>query len=148
MYLKYATNHIQQRYVQAKNNNILRILSLLFIVISLLITSCNVKNNCTDFFNGKWKYEHFDVEYLYVERNKEKQFEYMENGKYYYEFDINWITDCNYELIYIGTTSPNPAVVKIGEKMLVEIIKVNDSITEYKTVFRNIEEIGKMVRIK
>lgn len=85
---------------------------------------------------------------IYVERNKDKQFEYIENGKYYYEFDIDLITDCKYELTYKGTTSPNSAAAKIGEKFTIEIIKINDSEMEYKTTFRNLEDVGKMTRIR
>jgi len=122
------------------------IILLLHTVLTLLIY-CSEKN-CSDYFNGKWKYDHHDVDYIYVERNHKKQFEYMENGKYYYEFDIEWLTDCTYELTYKGTTSPVPAAAQIGEKLIVEITTINDSITEYKTTFRNMALVGSMSRIK
>ncbi|ULC60180.1 serpin family protein [Flaviramulus sp. BrNp1-15] len=125
-----------------------KIIILLLIVSSISFLSFNTTEDCKKYFNGKWKYERYDVEYIYVERNDKKQFEYMGNGKYYYEFDIEWKTDCKYELTYIGTTSPNPAAAEVGEKFTIEIIKINDSVTEYKTVFRNLEDVGKMIRIK
>jgi len=41
-----------------------------------------------------------------------------------------------------------PAAVKIGETFTVEILNINDSITEYKTVFRDLEDQGKMVLVQ
>lgn len=121
---------------------------LLFAIFAFTFSSFKVEKDCQEYFSGKWKYELYDVEYIYVERDHKKQYEYVENGKYYYEFDIEWITDCKYELTYIGTTSPNPAVAKIGEKFEVEITQINDSLTEYITVFRDLEDVGKMIRVK
>lgn len=119
----------------------------LFIIYALTSMSFNENIDCKEYFSGKWKYERYDVEYIYVVRDMEKQYEYMENGKYYYEFDIEWVTECKYQLTYKGTTSPKPAAAKIGEKFIIEITKINDSLTEYKTVFRDLEDVGKMVRI-
>ncbi|WP_040252091.1 hypothetical protein [Psychroserpens mesophilus] len=124
------------------------LLILIFAISAFGFTSFDENENCKEYFSGKWKYEKFDVEYIYVERTLKKQYEYMENGKYFYEFDIEWINDCKYELTYKGTTSPNSAAAKIGEKFTIEITKINDSLTEYKTVFRDLEETGKMIKMK
>jgi len=117
-------------------------------VFVLISWSFKERNECKKHFSGIWKYEKYDVEYMYVDRNLEKQFEYVENGKYYYEFDIKWLTECKYQLTYKGTSSPMPAAVKIGETFTVEILNINDSITEYKTVFRDLEDQGKMVLVQ
>ncbi|MFK7748932.1 MAG: hypothetical protein AB8B65_11110 [Kordia sp.] len=124
---------------------IIGVLLFIFVVASMSFTT---QKECRKYFSGKWKYVKYDVDYIYVVRDDKKQFAYMENGKYYYEFDITWLTECNYELTYVGTNSPNAAAAEIGEKFTVELITVNDSITEYKTVFRDLEDVGKMVRIE
>lgn len=125
-----------------------KVLGLLLIVAMFTSLSFRTENNCRKYFTGKWKYEKYDTDYIYVVREEKTQRAYMENGKYYYEFAINWLTECTYELTYKGTNSPNPAVANIGEKFLVEITNINDSITEYKTVFRDKTDVGKMVRIE
>ena len=119
-----------------------------FFAIIFSLFSFTTTENCKKEFKGKWKYNSMTKEQMYVKRTLKKQSEYVENGKYYYEFNIKWISNCKYELTYIGTTSPNPAAAKIGESFTVEIIEINDSIMKYKTVFRDIEDIGEMTKIK
>lgn len=119
---------------------------LLFTILSTV--ALNTEKKCKDSFIGKWKYDNYDIEYIYVERTLEKQLEYMNNGKFYYEFDIEWLSECEYELTYVGTNSSNQAAAYIGEKFKIEILKINDSLTEYKTVFRGLEDIGTMSRLK
>lgn len=123
-------------------------LILISIFFASISWSFKERNECKKYFSGTWKYEKYDVEYIYVKRDLKKQFEYVENGKYYYEFDIKWLTECKYQLTYKGTSSPLPAEAKIGEMFTVEILNINDSITEYKTVFRDLEDRGKMVLIQ
>lgn len=125
-----------------------KIISLLLSISIFALLSFSGEKECEKYFAGKWKYEKYDVEYIYVVRDLKKQYEYTENGKYYYEFDIRWLTECSYELTYKGTNSPNTAAAEVGEKFTVEIITINDSITEYKTVFRDLEDVGKMVRME
>jgi len=125
-----------------------RIIQLGFFTPILFLFSFTPIENCKKVFKGKWKYNDLPVEQMYVERTLKKQFEYVENGKYNYEFDIKWISKCKYELTYKGTTSPNPAVAKIGESFTVEVIEINDSTMKYKTVFQDMEEIGEMTKIK
>lgn len=104
-------------------------------------------NECKKSFSGKWKYERFETEYIHVERTLEKQFEYFEDEKYYYEFNIEWLSECKYGLTYMQTTSPVPAAIKFGEKLTVEIVEINNGTMEYKTVFRDLEETARMNRI-
>ncbi|EDP96275.1 hypothetical protein U8527_09190 [Kordia algicida OT-1] len=125
-----------------------KVIGLFLIFVMFALLSFSTQNNCRKYFKGKWKYEKYDAEYIYVVREEKVQRAYMENGKYYYEFSINWLSDCSYELTYVGTNSPNPAVAKIGEKFSVEITNINDSITEYKTIFREKTDVGRMVRMK
>lgn len=125
--------------------NYLKLTSLIFL---FLITFKVDKNNCKKNFVGKWKYSEIPKEKTYVVRTLDKQLEYSENGKYYYEFSIKWINDCKYEITYIGTNSPFPAVTKIGEITTVKIINIDKTKMKYHTYFRNLEEVGEMARIK
>ena len=125
-----------------------KVIGLLLIISIFTLLSFSMQKECKKHFTGKWKYEKYDIEYIYVVRDQKKQYEYTENGKYYYEFDITWLTECKYELTYKRTNSPNPAAAKIGEKFTVDIINIDESSTAYKTVFRDLEDVGKMVRVE
>jgi len=123
-------------------------LASIFIFATLLLLTSFTTHDCKSKFIGKWKYEQISAKDMYVVRTLEKQFEYVENGKYYYEFDINWLSECKYELTYVGTNSPNPAVAKVGESFTVEIIEINRKTMKYKTIFRELTDVGEMQKIK
>jgi hypothetical protein len=88
---------------------------LLKYLIPLTLVVFSGSTDCKKMFPGKWKYRNVSATESYVVRTLEKQLEYEENGKYYYEFKIRWISDCKYELTYIGTNSPKPFVANINE---------------------------------
>ena len=137
----------EKHYGQHKNNNMMKFVSEFIFATLLLLTSCTT-TDCKSKFIGKWKYEQFSAKDMYVVRTLEKQFEYVENGKYYYEFDINWLSECKYELTYVGTNSPNPALAKVGESFAVEIIEISRTTMKYKTIFRELTDIGEMQKIE
>jgi hypothetical protein len=120
----------------------------LFILGTILFISWTADNNCRKYFKGKWKYKNITQDSTYVIRTLEKQVEYTSKGKYYYEFKIKWLSSCKYQLTYIKTTSPKPAVINIGETLTVEIISINSSHMTYKTVFRDMQETDEMEKIK
>jgi len=81
-------------------------------------------------------------------RTLEKQIEYNTKGKYYYEFKIKWLNNCKYQLTYLGTNSPHPAVIKIGESLSVEILNIGQTQMIYKTIFRDLQETDEMEKIE
>lgn len=85
---------------------------------------------------------------MYVDWTREKQYYYVENGKYYNEFDFNRLSECKYELTYVSANSPHLAASKVGESFTVEIIKINRKTMKYKTIFRELRDIVKMQKIK
>lgn len=123
----------------------LRFFTVLFV---LLCCSCSVaQRDCKKYFAGKWKYDQYDVKKIYVVRTLEKQIEYVENGKYHYDFDIKWLSDCRYEISYSGTTSPTPAAANIGETTIVDIVKIDQQKMTYHTKFRELDENGEMTKL-
>lgn len=104
--------------------------------------------DCKKSFPGKWKYKHTPVEEAYVVRTLEKQFEYVENGKYFYEFKIKWLSSCKYELTYIGTNSPTPSVANINETCTVDIIGIDNEYMKYRTIFRDQLDVSEMEKVK
>jgi hypothetical protein len=104
--------------------------------------------DCQKLFAGKWKYKNISIEESYVVRTLDKQFEYVENGKYYYEFKIKWLSNCKYELKYIGTTSPKPSVANINETCTVHILGIDNDYMKYRTIFRDQLDVSEMEKIK
>lgn len=104
--------------------------------------------DCKKLFPGKWKYKNTPVEEMYVVRTLDKQFEYVENGKYYYEFRIKWLSNCKYELTYVGTTSPKPLDAKPKETITVQIIGIDANYMKYRTIFRDQLDVSEMEKIK
>lgn len=104
--------------------------------------------DCKQKFAGKWKYRNLSTEEAFVVRTLEKQFEYVENGKYYYEFKIRWLSNCKYELTYIGTTSPKPALANLNETLTVEILGIDSEYMKYRTIFRDLLDVSEMDRLK
>ena len=97
-------------------------------------------NNCKKDFIGNWEYDIVDPEDLktkkiYVERTLNKTYEFMENKKFYFEYDAKWINDCKYELTFVKTNKPN-WLIKKGEMIKVEILVINKNEMKYSTTFR------------
>jgi hypothetical protein len=117
-----------------------------FIPLAFILVSR--PTDCKKMFAGKWKYRNVPATESYVVRTLDKQFEYVENGKYYYEFKIRWLSDCKYELKYIGTTSPKPSVAEINETCTVEIIGIDNEYMKYRTIFRDQLDVSEMEKMK
>jgi hypothetical protein len=70
-----------------------------------------------------------------VERTLSKTVEYQNNKKFMFEYDSKWIDNCRYELIFKRTTKPNYIDIKVGEKIVVEILEINKEHMTYKATF-------------
>ncbi|HLY72126.1 MAG TPA: hypothetical protein VKR53_20475 [Puia sp.] len=119
-----------------------------FFIFTGLVFISWINSDCRKDFAGKWKYKNISPDSTYVMRTLEKQFEYVDHGKYYYEFSVRWLDDCSYQLTYIGTTSPRPAAIQIGESLHVDILSINNTRMTYKTIFRNLQESDEMEKIQ
>lgn len=120
---------------------------LVFIAVLLACSAFTQPKNCKKHFPGKWKYDDLPASKIYVIRTNKKQFEYTEDGKYYFEYNIKWLTACRYQMAFVKTNSPTPAIAKPGETLIVDILEISQTNMQYKTVFRDRQEVGSMVRI-
>lgn len=114
---------------------------------SCMLQKDGFKDNCKKNFPGKWKYDDYSTSTIHVVRTKDKQFEYTQNGKYFYEYDIKWLEDCTYQMTFLTTSDPNPAIAREGDKLIVEIISIDKNILEYSTTFDGKLDTGTMTRI-
>ena len=81
------------------------VLPLLFIL--LFTTSCNEKNkgniDCSGLKTGKFEYRgEYSKERIRIERQDSTQVEYEPNGRDGLKMKIKWISDCQYDLIYLS----------------------------------------------
>jgi hypothetical protein len=123
-------------------------MTLIKYFLALVFIMFSQTPDCKKMFPGKWRYKNTPTEESYVVRTLEKQYEYVENGKYYYEFKIKWLSSCKYELTYIGTNSPTPSVANTNETCTVEIIGIDNEYMKYKTVFRDQLDVSEMEKVK
>lgn len=104
--------------------------------------------DCRKNFEGKWRYKTIPQDTIFVVRTFAEQREYTEGGKYYYAFKLRWINDCKYVMIYKGTTSNRPALIPVGDSLLVEILNINKTEMKYKTTVGELVDIGEMERMQ
>lgn len=119
-----------------------------FKYLIILSLTFSTQTDCKKLFPGKWKYKNVPVAESYVVRTLDKQLEYVENGKYYYEFKIKWLSNCKYELSYVSTTSPDTTFASLRETCTVQIIGIDNDYMKYRTIFRDQLDVSEMERIK
>lgn len=106
--------------------------------------SLSPNNACKKYFAGKWTYVVKDSNVV-VERSLEKSIESY--GNYSYEFDIKWISNCEYQLIFRKTSMPDYTREKPGEVMLINIMEIDNEVMRYTSTFRGMNVNGEMTRI-
>tara|TARA_R110002049_G_scaffold80402_2_gene204453 strand:+ start:7396 stop:7776 length:381 start_codon:yes stop_codon:yes gene_type:complete len=77
---------------------------------------------CSVLMNNSFEYRVGDKDVLVV-FGEEEYIEYHENKKYYIKSDIEWLTDCEYNLIIQESTLPN-FPFKSGTKMNIKVDRV------------------------
>ncbi|MEX0968779.1 MAG: tetratricopeptide repeat protein [Bacteroidia bacterium] len=113
-------------------------------------TKIEKKNvNCKMAHNGKFKYGSNQSDTTaYIERKGNKQTEYYENNKYQTEFNIKWISDCEYELTFINTNDPALNFLTKGDKLTIIISNVNDKQYEYQSNLNGMISTGTHIKIE
>ena len=103
----------------------------------------SVNHDCKRFFVGNWKYKAANQN-VYVERTLDKTTEYI--GKYAFDYENKWISDCEYEMIFKKTTMPDYSLEKPGEKLLVKITNIDNDVMRYVATFRGRDSEGEMTK--
>lgn len=103
---------------------------------------------CMDNTFGYWTYEGVPADILFVIQKLDEHKEYAENGTCSYDFQIIWKCDCEYDLMYEGINCKRTALSRIGELTSVTIVKIELDTLYYISTFRDMQESGKMIKIK
>ncbi|NOZ35374.1 MAG: hypothetical protein GXO80_08760 [Chlorobi bacterium] len=102
---------------------------------------------CKDMHFGKYKYLDNPDTTSYVIREGNSHIEYYENDKYFGKFEIEWLTDCAYELTFIESNDPNVTFLSKGDKMNVTIYNVTVNGYEYIAKLNGRTIRGKYLKI-
>ncbi len=126
-----------------------KILSLLTIIIS--INSFGQIRTCKDFKNGTFKYfqTNSGIGYgdLITTRNDSLQIDSFPKLGLETESQINWISDCKYEMEIVKVNLSSMKTL-IGVKKIVEITSINNNEIIFRTDCNGIIEEREMIKIK
>jgi tetratricopeptide (TPR) repeat protein len=105
--------------------------------------------NCKMAHNGKFIYASNQSDTTaYIERKGNKQTEHFENDKYQTEFNIKWISDCEYELTFVKTNDPELNFLQKGDKLIIKISNVKDNQYEYHSNLNGMISTGTHIKIE
>lgn len=80
--------------------------------------------NCELAHFGKFKYINNPDTSAYILRKENKQTEHYENNSYFTEFEIKWLSDCEYELTFMQTNDLKMSFLKKGDTLKVKVSNV------------------------
>lgn len=104
-------------------------------------------NPCNIMKRGKFLYLDVPDKTAYFTISGNKHMEFHQNKKYTITSTIEWLSDCSYEATLIDFNYPNFPLQK-GDKMLVEIEKVEGDIISYRGVIKGESFTGRVRKVK
>ena len=106
------------------------------------IEKLHTEDNCNLAHIGKFKYTNNPDASAYIIRKGNKHTEHYREDKYFTEFKIIWLSECNYELTFIKSNdSEILKFLKEGDTLTVEISNVSEKGYNYKANLKgNISE--------
>lgn len=102
--------------------------------------------NCAILKNNSFVYKLAKKDVL-VQFGEENHVEYHQDKKYYIKSNIEWISDCEYNLIIQDVTLPD-FPFRLGSKLHIKITKVKGDRVYYKSTMGGRTWEGKMTKIE
>lgn len=100
----------------------------LLLLLSVFISNCFAqKSDCNKFKTGTFEYIDNNNNKQTVIRNDTTQIEFNKKNDIKIITTVNWISDCEYTLIYKDIENYPKKNEVIGEKISVKIIETNDN---------------------
>lgn len=125
----------------------IKIISLFLVSIALLsftVTHHSQEEDCGILKNSNFTYKNGSKE-VFVVFDGDKHIEYHDKNKYYIKSDIEWITDCEYNLIIQETTIPK-FPFDPGTKLHIKVDKVRGKRVYYTSSLRGKSWEGKLTK--
>ena len=103
-----------------------------------------MEQDCTVLKNNSFVYKLAKQDVL-VEFGENSHAEYHQEGKYYIKSKVEWISDCEYNLIIEDVTLPN-FPFKLGSRLHIKITKIKGNRVYYKSSMGGRTWEGKMTK--
>ncbi len=114
-------------------------------ILTMLFGSSNLKNNntCRNFHSGKftYKYNRHDSTMFFIRENG-FQISYHYDSTKYDSARIEWLTDCQYQLIKLNSNLENRGLFKTGDTIIVNMNILDSCKYEYSSTHKG-KEFGK-----
>ena len=94
---------------------------IVLVFSALAMMACNSKD-CKSFQQGRYKLIGDQAGDVIVERTGDVQIETSVEGDFKHEFNIRWVDDCNYELVFLRTNKPSMIALTEMDTLKVEIV--------------------------
>ena len=102
---------------------------LLFIYIASILGLVNSNINCSEFKEGRYIYlnkeeNQFDQTHIAIRTTNKQIYIDSEKGDTLI-YDLNWISNCEYELIYTKSNLKKEGLVKIGDTFTITMVPID-----------------------
>jgi hypothetical protein len=111
----------------------------LIIIISLFLFSC--QEDCENLKIGTFNLIGKNGTIFTIVREKNIQTEYSNNSKIIIQYDINWTSNCTYEIFNRKLISETDYNTKHSDTLKFEIIKIEGNKHIVQSKFKDIEEV-------
>lgn len=111
----------------------------LSIIITLFLISC--QENCENLKTGTFILNGKNGTIFTIVRENNIQTEYSNNSKIIIQYDINWTSNCSYEIFNRKVISETDYDINHSDTLKFEIIKIEGNKHCVKTKFEDIEEV-------
>ncbi len=108
---------------------------LFFVLIASLLGLANSNNDCSEFKEGRYIYlnkeeNQFDQTHIAIRTTNRQIYIDSEKGDTLI-YDLKWISNCEYELIYTKSNLKKEGFVKIGDTLSVSIEPIDNTTFNY-----------------
>ena len=111
------------------------------LIALLLVAATGYCQDCSVLKNGKFKYVDNPEAWFVIKGNKHT--EYLQNGKYYIQSTLKWVSDCTYTMTMKKCTVPD-FPYKPNDVMTVTITDIQDGIIYFSTEIQGERMEGKV----
>jgi hypothetical protein len=121
--------------------------SVAFLLLSVIsFSSFSPVGGCTIMHNGKFKYM-ADKELIFVTINDSTFTESYQDGKYFIKAQLDWISQCEYNLIITKVNAPG-SMYATGDELNVKINHVEGNDIFYTASTKRVSWEGKFTKIE
>jgi hypothetical protein len=117
---------------------------IISVVLFVFTTATAFAQDCTILKNNSFVYK-LGGKDVHVDFGVDQHVEHHKKGKYYIKSKVEWLSDCEYNLIIQDVTLPN-FPFKLGSKLHIKITKVRGDRVYYKSTMGDRTWEGKMTK--